>query len=131
MNKFANFNVRHFGEVTEVGRLVKGCNRLMSHYGIWNLEGAISIETLEEFRLVKQELEFIYNEKAKGSIIRSRCQWIDENEKCSKFFLNQEKNNYNTKHIKALNVDNHLITIPEEILDSERKFYEKLYTNSS
>ena len=93
------------------------------------LDSSPDIDTLEEFRLVKQELEFIYNEKAKGSIIRSRCQWIDENEKCSKFFLNQEINNYNTKHIKSLNVDNRLITIPEEILDSERKFYKKLYTD--
>ena len=31
---------------------------------------------LEEYNLIKSELEFIHNERAKGTIVRSRCQWI-------------------------------------------------------
>lgn len=41
------------------------------------------IHKLEEYNLIKSELEFIHNERARGTIDRSRCQWIDENEKCS------------------------------------------------
>ena len=74
----------------------------------------INLETLEEEldrnpncdkhdedKLIKSELEFIYSNRASGSIVRSRCKWVEENERNTKFFLNLEKQNYNTKHIKT------------------------------
>ena len=42
-------------------------------------------------------LEALYMDKARGSMIRSRVQYISENEKGTKHFLNLEKQNYNKK----------------------------------
>ena len=64
----------------------------------------LNCQKQDEYNLIKSELEFIYNKKALGSIIRSRCQYFEENEKNTKYFLNLEKRNYNTKHIKTLKV---------------------------
>ena len=83
-----------------------------------------------EYKLLKQNLDVIYNERAKGAIIRSRCQWIEENEKCSNYFLNLEKSNYNTKCIKSLLINNNIIENPDLILDAEKTFYKNLYTES-
>ena len=84
----------------------------------------------EEYTLLKHELDFIHNVKAKGSIIRSRCRWAEDNEKNTKYFLNLEKHNYNTKYIKSLLVENKIIDLPEEILKCESKFYQNLYAKN-
>ena len=85
----------------------------------------------DEYNLIKNELEFIYNKKAHGSIIRSRCQHFEENEKNTKYFLNLEKRNYNTKHIKTLKVNETIVDRPEEILKCEQDFYRNLYSDNS
>ena len=81
-----------------------------------------------EYKLLRQELDSIYNEKAKGAIVRSRCQWIEENEKCSKYFLNLERRNYSVKNIKSLLINGETIEKPELILDNQKLYYENLYT---
>ena len=39
-----------------------------------------------------------YNHIVEGSILRSKSEWYEEGEKCSKFFLNLEKRNKKKKH---------------------------------
>ena len=46
---------------------------------------------LEECDNVKCEIEQYYEQKAKGTLIRSRCKFIKKYEKPSKYFLNLEK----------------------------------------
>ncbi len=43
------------------------------------------------------ELEQLINEKTKGCIIRCKTKWYDEGEKPSKYFINLEKRNFNSK----------------------------------
>ena len=50
-----------------------------------------STYTEDEFLQAKNELELIYENKTKGYILRSKCQWYEEGEKSSKYFLNLEK----------------------------------------
>ena len=40
---------------------------------------------------IKNELEEIFDSIAEGVKIRTRCQWYEEGEKSTKFFLNLEK----------------------------------------
>ena len=75
----------------------------------------------------KVELEEIREYKLKGALIRSRWQNINMGEKPTKTFLNLENNNSISKHIRELEVDNHSITQPEEILEEMRNFYGSLY----
>ena len=46
---------------------------------------------LEEYDNKKSEIEHYYEQKAKGSLIRSRCKFINEYEKPSKIFPEYEK----------------------------------------
>ena len=82
---------------------------------------------VKELREKKVELEEIREYKLKGALIRSRWQNINMGEKPSKTFLNLENNNFISKHIRELKIDNHTITQPEEILEEMRNFYGSLY----
>ena len=95
------------------------------------IDSSPNVELLEEYSTLKRDLDFIYNERARGVIMRSRCQWIDENEKCSKFFLRKEKLNYSTKHIKTLLINGQIVSDPKLILDCGKTFYKNLYTERS
>ena len=44
-----------------------------------------------EYTKCKKDLELIYERIAEGVKIRSKCQWYEEGEKSTKFFLNLEK----------------------------------------
>ena len=85
---------------------------------------------LEEYNIIKHELGFIYDNKAKGIIVRSRCKFTEDNEKNTKYFLNLEKKNYNIKHIKSLVVNDKVIDDPNTILISEQQFYSNLYSSN-
>ena len=80
---------------------------------------------------VKSELEALYDKKVEGIIIRSRARWHKHGEKNSKYFLNLEKRNNIKKHIWKLFVSGAISTDPFEILNTERRFYEKLYSKQN
>ena len=79
---------------------------------------------------LKQELCLIYENRAKGSIVRSKTRWIEQGEKPTKYFFNLEKRNYNHKTIKELkHPDGKSVTKEEEILEEIEIFYKELYTS--
>ena len=84
-----------------------------------------------ETEKVKSELEALYDKKVEGIIIRSRARWHEHGEKNSKYFLNLEKRNNVKKHIRKLFVSGAISTDPFEILNAERRFYEKLYSKQN
>ena len=47
-------------------------------------------ENQEEFELLKMEYDSIYEQIAKGAIIRSKATWYEKGGKSNKFFLNLE-----------------------------------------
>ena len=69
-------------------------------------------------------------EKLRGNIVRSRAQWIEEGEKCSKYFMRLENRNYRTKCITTLLKDEIKISKQPEIIDECKQFYKNLYTKS-
>ena len=64
----------------------------------------------------KRDLEEIYDNIAEGIRIRSRCQWYEEGEKSSKFFLNLEKFNGMQSQICKIIVNDQEIADPNIIL---------------
>ena len=56
---------------------------------------------------------------------------VDEYEKPSKYFLNLEKSNQMKRNICSLMYKGDRITNQEKILNIQRKFYEKLYSQDS
>ena len=88
----------------------------------------VSENTLQEFYQIKADLENFERHRARGSILRSKAQWAEEGEKNSSYFLRLENNNYCNKHITQLQIENEIITNPQEILLEEKIYHEKLYT---
>ena len=63
---------------------------------------------------IKDKIEEIYEKKAEGVRIRSKCLWYEEGEKLSKFFLNLEKCRGTQSQIRKLTVNDH------EIMDQNK-----------
>ena len=76
---------------------------------------------------LRAELEDIREGKLRGSLTRSRAQYVDFNEKTSKFFLNLENKNFVSKHIHELKTGTTSINKPQEILKEMHSFYHNLY----
>ena len=75
----------------------------------------------------KETLELFYEEKTKGIIIRARARWHEHGERSTKYFLNLEKRNHVKKHIRKLVVSGVITTVPFNILNEEKRFYNDLY----
>ena len=89
-----------------------------------------SSHTLEEYKSVKAEIEEHYEQKAKGTLIRSRCKLINEYEKPTKYFLNLEKTRQKTMQIQALNINGQRINKASEILLAQKNFYHNLFSST-
>ena len=81
---------------------------------------------------IRDKLEQINSEKARGAFIRSKAIQIEEDEHGSSYFINMEKRNYKMKYIKKLNIsETESITDPKKILEEEVKFYSALYSSDN
>ena len=86
-------------------------------------------EASEEYSVAKQRFEEINDEKAVGSILRSRCSWYEDGEKSSKFVFNREKNNAVKSSIRAIHDENNIVlTEKQPIMDRIHGFYSKLFS---
>ena len=80
-----------------------------------------------EYTALKEELRLIYENKGKGSIIRSKTRWIEHGEKPTKYFFNLEKRNYNRKVIKSLKQSDEQTILDEaKILEEIEAYYIRL-----
>ena len=89
-----------------------------------------NVDFSDRITAVEHELISINNERIAGIMIRSKAQWAEEGEKCSSFFLNLEKRNYQNKCISQLNINGTIITDPNKISLEENKFYTNLYSEN-
>ena len=85
----------------------------------------------DEYNIIKGEFEQIQKHKARGIMIRSKAQYIEEGERNTSYFLNLEKRNHAIKEIITL-IDANGITITKAnaILDEQKLFFENLYTQN-
>ena len=100
-----------------------------------NLENRI--ETLEQnfkneedfnaYNLCKLELKNIFDKKADGAKIRSKCEWYEHGGKPTKFFLNFEKQKAINATVRRLTDDDKDITDLKEINVCICKFYKNLF----
>ena len=84
-------------------------------------------QELTDYEALRLELEQILDSRTKGAIIRSKVKEVEYGEKNSKYFLNIEKSNYETKHIKKLiNESGDTLIDPSAILNYEEQYYKKI-----
>ena len=86
---------------------------------------------LQQLEEAKSWLENIRKPQIKGLITRSRVQWHEDGERCSKYFLSLEKRNYIRKSIQCIKVDNKTVTSKPKILDLFSQSLSRKYTEES
>ena len=83
---------------------------------------------LADYNKCKSEWEEILKFKAEEIKFRSKAKWTEDGEKNTKFFLNLEKRNSDSTHIKKLiDKDNREITGLDNIIKEQEIFYNDLY----
>ena len=76
----------------------------------------------------KNKLNDIYEKKANGIKIRSKCNWYEFGEKSSKFFLNLEKSHGLKSQVRSIFVDNKKYDDAKEINKQLLVFYKSLFS---
>ena len=106
---------------------VKKLEKLISDYENTAIQNPSA--ATEDYSVAKQRFEEINDEKAVGSILRSRCTWYEDGEKSSKFFLNCEKNNAVKSSIRAIIDENNVeLHDKKQIMDRIHRFYSDLFS---
>ena len=75
----------------------------------------------------KNQLEVIYDDIAEGIKVRSKCQWYENGEKSTMFFLNLEKTKPTQGTVKKLEIDNKERDNSVESNKELEKFFENLF----
>ena len=87
----------------------------------------LSEEEMTELSSLQLELDKIYEEKARGAFIRSRRKWLEQGEKCTKYFFNLEKRNFELSSMCKLKINNLICEDVKGISQYVADFYQKLY----
>ena len=86
-----------------------------------------TFENKERLEMLKMEYDSIYEQIAKGAIIRSKATWYEKGEKSNKYFLNLETYKKAKSSVrKVFNDEGVLITDPKKILQEIQNFYSNL-----
>ena len=89
-------------------------------------------DNINYYTEIRNQLERISFDRARGACIRSKVQWHEFGERSSKYFFNLEKRNYENKFITRLTKDDEsCLTDPKEVLEEQRRFYSKLYSSQN
>ena len=88
-------------------------------------------DNLRKYERLKNDLELIYDHVAEGVRLRSKCDWYEQGEKSTKFFLNLEKQRDNQSRIRKLIVNEKERNNETEILNQIKLFYDTLFQNPS
>lgn len=87
---------------------------------------------LQEKNSKVDKLHTLVEEQKVGAQIRSRAKWIEEGEKCTKYFFNLEKQHCSNNTIKQLKRENGTYTTSDrEILEEQHKYYKNLYDSEN
>ena len=87
-------------------------------------------EILEKYETAKEELKHIHEVRGREAMFRSKMKWFELGEKLTKYFFNLEKNNYEKKLIREVELENgEIITDPVQVNKEIRDFYQNMYTS--
>ena len=96
-----------------------------------NMDNNPEDNIVQQFSMVKEQIEQIENHKLQGIITRAKARWIEEGEKNTAYFLSLEKRNYQNKLITQIVTEQGMITEPSNILEEAASFYKNLYSEKN
>ena len=85
----------------------------------------------EEKRMLENELDILYTNKAKGAQIRSRAIWTEKGEKNNKYFLQLEKSRQTINVIHSIKTGDKEETSGVGVIKNISEYYKNLYTSAS
>ena len=88
-------------------------------------------EYLIERRIIKENLDALYKDKAFGAQVRSKVRHIEEGEKSTSHFLAFDKHRHSNNMIKKLKKDNITYSDDAEILEIAKEFYSELFISKN
>ena len=119
------------GKTIKFGSYLKKQQNTMESNLIKDINELENMPNLDNSQLLedkKTELENLRKEKLKGSLVRSRMQWLSEGEKPSSFFGKLESKSYIDKTIKKPELCDGTITNDQcKILEEVKNYYAKLF----
>lgn len=78
---------------------------------------------------IKRMLHTIDSEELNGVLIRSRKDWQDKGEKCTKYFFNLEKKQGKEKQIDEIQTENsQMISTKEQVLSYVKEYFQREFT---
>ena len=95
------------------------------------LRNELSHTVCEERRILEEELDLLYTNKAKGAQVRSRAEWVEQGEKNNKFFLQLERSKQMANTIHCLRIGEKEEASSIDILKEISEFYSNLYKSVS
>ena len=90
------------------------------------LESRPNFVNSPEYTETNEKLDKIYQEKANGIRIRSKCNWYEHGEKSSKFFLNLEKSRAVQNQIRNILISNIEVNSQQDIKNELYLYYKNL-----
>ena len=85
-------------------------------------------EETQLYENTKVDFENLVMKRTQGVMFRSKIKWYEEGEKNTKYFFSLEKARYNAKTCHKILKDNgQEITDQQEILETQRQYYQELY----
>ena len=91
----------------------------------------LSEDEASELASLQSALDVMYEEKARGAFIRSRRKWLEQGEKCSKYFFNLEKRNAEISSVSKLKINGTTCEDDSIISNYVANFYQKLYSRQT
>ena len=97
---------------------------------IENIEKDLTSNPINHETLInkKQELNNLLDKKLEGIILRAKADYVEYNEKNTKYFSALEKRRAERKTIYKINENNKILTDQNDILRASKTFYSKLYS---
>ena len=96
---------------------------IMSSSGKVNL----SEEEMKELSTAQAELDEVYQDKARGAFVRCRRKWLEQGQKCTKYFFNLEKQNFELSSLSKLKINDLISDDEKQISQFVTDFYKRLY----
>lgn len=131
--EFFTFKVRQLA--MRRGKELKRVNSQRCQVLLNDLEKLLSKENLsteEETYLsdLRNEIDDLYLDLAKGAFIKSKAKWLEMGEKNTSYFFSLEKRNIKRNSVTALKIDGNINKNPSEINNYVYSFFNKLYSSN-
>lgn len=97
--------------------------KIMSFSGKMNLPE----EEVIELATAQAELDEAHEDKARGAFVRSRRKWLEQGEKCTKYFFNLGKSNFERSSLNKLKINDLKCEDEKQISQFVANFYQGLY----